>query len=250
MYIYIYIYIHTFGVRICTHIGVLGWLVNREFDHQTWGPHVEIYRDVIGYFQPISYLDKLSRYGGFTINLRDVMGLMVSVAMPSMLERDLVPFMDGTTIFFCEFGPPSSNACWKILVQLGSWLRISGSSQRIVPYMILQWLMYLFQDLIFTQSSWEHRNWDVKVMRLSLKGFLSNHLDAAGWQRMMYLSLQQPAIETRSTVWSISEAGTSLDVSSDFSVTCKPLRLAGTCMDNRPAFFWYIQNDRSWPHDS
>ena len=29
-------------------------------------------------------------------------------------------------------------------------------------------------------------------------------------------------------------AGTSLDVSSDISVSCKPLRWAGTCMDNQP----------------
>ena len=32
-------------------------------------------------------------------------------------------------------------------------------------------------------------------------------------------------------------AGTSLDVSSDISVSCKPLRWAGTCMDNQPPCF-------------
>jgi hypothetical protein len=33
-------------------------------------------------------------------------------------------------------------------------------------------------------------------------------------------------------------AGTSLDVSSDISVACKPLRWAGTCMDNQPPCYY------------
>ena len=39
-------------------------------------------------------------------------------------------------------------------------------------------------------------------------------------------------------------AGTSLDVSSDISVSCKPLRWAGTCMDNQPPC--WIGKSSSW----
>ena len=51
-------------------------------------------------------------------------------------------------------------------------------------------------------------------------------------------------------------AGTSLDVSSDISVACKPLRWAGTCMDNQLLWNMFGKNqllrlalrNRMWPH--